>query len=100
LALTPTEIIFRTGPPAQETETTRSGLTLVLPENLSALWLAHIDDAAFPTSAVVDRPTSLQQWIDEAVVVGRRTSVEARVIRTSQDEEFDVSLIRDNDLLQ
>jgi hypothetical protein len=110
MALTPTEILLRTGPPTQGSETTRFGLNPSAPEDvLDAPWLAATscemptratvattDDVA-PTESVLDLPSTLQQWA--SAPARRFTSVEARVIRTAPDEEFDLRLIRDDDVL-
>lgn len=64
-------------------------------------WLpdALIDALPKPTRSPIDATfgTSVQEWSSDPRVVVR--SVEARVLRSIRDEEFDLSLIRDDDLL-
>jgi hypothetical protein len=108
IALTSTEIIFRTGPPQQAPGTSTSGAALALKDS-AAHWLAAtyavgateailaVDLEGDATLSTVDLPSVLQQWTRRSV--RPLTSVEARVIGSAQDEEFDLGLIRDEDLL-
>ena len=62
-------------------------------------WLPEALIEVLPTRSVIDATfgTSVQEWSSDPRVVVR--SVEARVLRSLQDEEFDPRFIRDEDLL-
>jgi glyoxylase-like metal-dependent hydrolase (beta-lactamase superfamily II) len=51
------------------------------------------------TQTISTLPTSYQEWTREDALP-RIPTVEARVMQSAQDETFDLSLIRDPDLLQ
>jgi hypothetical protein len=85
---------------AQAPATTRLTSQAAVNAAPDELWRALV--SVLPTRAVfetgTDSTTTVQDWLrDDIVLAQRLRSVEARVVLSAQDEEFDIRLIPSSD---